>query len=200
MVPALNLEKSSREHTWITHSQIALEYPEAINLMGDILYDKMYDERAKNFVRSLLFFLETDGHLSWKQFDSIFFIFKTYEEYKAHIKDGTLIRKGHRLIAVRRGALQFVGNVTHIPGDFIRTLSTDKQTDMLYKMIFGHEPVFADQLDDDGEPVYDVGYREDGSRAFYLPTEESLEKQGIEAFMSDSDRYAVAAFFNKDLR
>lgn len=200
VVPTLNLEKSSREHTWITHSQIALEYPEAIELMGNILYDKIYNEKAKNFVRSLLFFLETDGHLSWKQFDSIFFIFKTYEEYKAHIKDGTLMRRGHRLLAVRRGPLSFVGNITQIDPGVIGELRTDRQLDGLYRKIFGHEPVFAEQLDDDGDGMYDLAYRSDGSRMFLLPTEESLDRQGIDAFMSDRDRYAVAAFFNKDLR
>jgi hypothetical protein len=200
MCPILNLTKSSREHTWVTHEQIALEYPEAITLMGNILHDKHYDERAKNFVRSLLFFLSTDGHLSWKQFDSIFFIFESYDAYKAHIKDGTLVRNGHNLVAVRRGALSFVGNVTHLRHEDIGPLRTDRDVDRLYKRIFGTEPTFPDMYNDDGDVDYDLAYRADGSRMFLLPTEESLNKQGIEAFMSDSDRYHVAAFFDKSLR
>lgn len=208
-LPILNLTKSTREHTWITLEQIALEYPEAIDMMAFILFANhggknkapVYPERAKDFIRSLLFFLETDNHLSWKQFDSIFFLFESYDAYKNATRGGTTIRKRGDLVAAKRGKMSFVGRLTVIEHDsYLPNLNTDRGMDLLYKRIFGHEPIFAEQFDDDGEPIFDVGYRDDGSRYFSMPTQESLEADMVDAFLTDRDRYAVAAFFNKDLR
>lgn len=198
--PRLCLTPSSRTKTWITHEQIALEYPEAINMMAFVLAQKEYPDRAKDFVRSLLFFLETDQHLSWKQFDSIFFLFNSFDEYKSATKNGTTIRKSGNLIAAKRGGMSYVGRVTFIPATASEYLSTDRGFDNLHRRIFGSEPVFPERFDDDGEPCMSLNYRDDGSRYFTMPTEESLLRDGIEAFMSDIDRLAVARFFNKDLR
>lgn len=197
LCPVLNLTKSSREHTWVTFEQIALEYPEAIEMMAFVLYKKEYNTKSKDFVRSLLFFLEVDQHLSWKQFDSIFFLFESYDAYKNAYNKGTVLRKSGNLIAAKRGKHSFVGRIDIVNN--VGPIATDKQFDSLYCRIFGHQPVFEEQFDD-GEPIYDVAYRDDGSRMFLLPTEESLKKDSIDAFLSSHDRYAVAAFFNKDLR
>ncbi len=198
LLPTLNLTKSTREHTWITQEQIALEYPEAIDMMAHVLFSHhggkkktpIYPEKAREFVRSLLFFLNHDGHLSWKQFDSIFFLFD-----KNATKEGTTRRKKGNLIAAKRGSISFVGRVTHISSDDIWwDTNTDRGFDRLYRHIFGHEPTFEENMDEEG-PM-DTNYRDDGSRYFSLPTEESLRKQGIDAMMSDSDRAAARSFFS----
>src|SRR4029079_8513382 len=89
---------SSRQKSWITFQQISLEYPEFLDKIAEVLFSGDYDERSKEFVRSLLFFLDVDGFLSWKQFDSVFRICTTYKEYLRKKKNGTFFSQAGRII------------------------------------------------------------------------------------------------------
>lgn len=156
---------SSRKHSWITFQQISLEYPQFLNKIADILFCSNYDEKAKDYTRNILVWLENWQFVSWKQFDSIFRICESYREYKASIKQGTSVLKYQGITSIRRGNFGFTyvsKNGETIPLD----LSTDKSVDKLCEVVFGSVPFFEEEIEEGMEKHY----RSDGSRYFSIPT------------------------------
>ena len=149
---------SSRRNSWITMRQIENEYPQFFNKISEILYYD-FNDKAKDFARSILTFLELWGFISWKQFDSILSICRTYAEYKEC--DGVYTFQGMKTVKKCGISFTYIDSRNfHLP-----YLWTDKNTDRLYERIFGHPPVFEEELEEGME----VAYRPDGSRMFLLP-------------------------------
>jgi hypothetical protein len=151
---------SSRRNSWITLDQTDKEYPEFIDKISEILYYKEYNEKAKEFARSILVWLDLWGFVSWKQFDSIFGICKTYDEYKKALTNGTRIFRYRNVIMMKRAKVACTfRDTTRIP-----SLSTDREFDKFHEFLFGHPPVFEEEVEDGMTKCY----RSDGSRYFAL--------------------------------
>lgn len=151
---------SSRKNSWVTMSQIAIEYPEFIDKIADILYYKEYDNKAKDFARNVLNFLHLWKFVSWKQFDSILSVCSSYESYKRKFESGTGTFLNGRLATYRRGSHSFT--TIKLPSPPF----TDREFDRLHEKLFGQAPYFEEEIEDGME----VAYRSDGSRYFMLPT------------------------------
>src|SRR6187551_1368662 len=93
---------SSRKENWITLQRIAWEFPQFFHKIGDILFTDRYDERAKDYIRSILFFLDVDRFISWKQFDSVFRICSSYREFLSKIQEKTFINRERGVVSVMR--------------------------------------------------------------------------------------------------
>lgn len=153
--------ESSRKSSYITIEQIDRECPEIINKFADILFDKDYNEYAKEFARILLEFLSDWDYLTWKQFDSLLRISKNYFEYQRKMKEGMFYGNiGGKAFISRNGSC--------IITDKPFNISTDKKMDYWQEKIFGSRPVFPEELD--GQTL---AYARNGKRMFLLPEPDS---------------------------
>ena len=159
---------SSRLKSWITLDQISLEYPEFLDQIAEILFSGEYGKRPKEFVRSILYFLELDRFISWAQFDSIFRICTTYKDYLEKVKSGTFMRQQGRLVSIKRNSV----TLTHMSPRPISldALSTDRAVDRFCENILGYPCMFEEEL----EGGMSRAYRSDGSRYFTYTTDEDI--------------------------
>jgi hypothetical protein len=157
---------SSRRNSWITLSQIGIEYPEFIDKIADVLYYPKYNEKSKQYARSILTWLELWKFVSWKQFDSIFRICASYNEFKT--SDGIFRYNG--VTSINKNSVSFTTKSA-----ISNTEWTDRATDRLHEHIFGFRPIFEEEIEDG----MSLEYRSDGSRYFALPTGD----ERIEDFM-----------------
>jgi hypothetical protein len=155
--------KSSREKSWITFHQIVLEFPETFDKIAEIINDPAYNDVVRKYARSILDYLSLWKFLSWKQFDSIWKIVKTKEEYFREKNQTTQIYQFRSVVNVRRGPLVFTYTDSKPYLDKIRAL-TDKQMDRFYEKLFGCRPQFEEEIEDGLTVCYD----KDGSRYFAM--------------------------------
>jgi len=164
-------KKSSRRKSWVTLDQIEDEYPEFTKKIADILFatdengdDKYYD-KAQNYARSILEFLEDWDFISWKQYDSLMAI-RPNGKYPYVYMEKVKIYGEHYYINIAKDKLHFtVPNITIQEVEKNIGSGTDKEMDSFYKKIFGEQPYFSENLEG-----FTTEYRDDGSRYFTLPT------------------------------
>lgn len=162
--------KSSREKSWITFEQIVLEFPETIDKISEIINDPVYNDVARGYARSILNYLSLWQFLSWKQFDSIWKIVRTKEEYFREKNQTTQIYRYSHVVNVRRGPLVFTYVDSNPEMNAIRNL-TDKQLDQMYTRIFGCRPQFEEESEDGLTLKYDRS----GKRYFAMASDDDLE-------------------------
>lgn len=149
----VNEKKSSRLNSWITLDQITKEFPEFYDKIEDI-FSKKYNERAKSFATNIMNFLEMDGFLSWKQFDCIWRICETYEDYMAGVAKG-FYRYGSVVNIQRNGISLTCGSGTPSLEKHLGRKTTDEEMDSLYTKLCGHRPLFSEELDEGLTVDYD---------------------------------------------
>lgn len=161
---------SSRKNSWITFDQICKEYPEFIDKLCDIVTCPQYPSKAREFARSIMDYLLLWKFVSWKQFDSIMLTLPSYEEYKKSLIGKSQVVKNRNATSVRRGGVSF----TYLSKKDIylnyEDLSTDRGIDKLCTTIFGHPPVFEEEVEEGLVRDYDRY----GNRVFLLPTPETM--------------------------
>lgn len=163
-------QKSTRQCSWITLRQITDEFPEFFDKIEDIFAKKnpSYSDLAKNFGESIMTFLDLWGFLTWKQFDSVWRMSNTYDDYiagkeRGYYRYGSVVSINHRGVSFTIGSGE--GTIDK------HYFTTDREMDMWHKRLFGFPPEFEEEAEDG----YSVAYRSDGSRYFALPTgDESL--------------------------
>ena len=169
--------KSSRKKSWVTLEQIETEYPEFIRKIADILFKKekgdrkdknrkfAYYDKAQNYARSILEFLEDWDFISWKQYDSLMAI-RPNGVYPYVYMEKVKIYGEFHYTNVAKDKLHFT-----VPNMQVEEVKrnigngSDKEMDRFYKKIFGEQPYFSENFDG-----YTTEYRNDGSRYFALPT------------------------------
>ena len=163
-------KKSSRKKSWITLNQIMDEYPEFWDKLLDILFskgDEQYWHKSIDYAKSILDFICDWEWISWKQFDSIMMIVNNKEKYnQSYIDRNRRMTRYKDMVAYKGNSVGF----TFIDRDgelanLIKYSKTDKDIDKLHEKIFGHRPMFEEEI-----AGYSISYREDGSRFFSLPT------------------------------
>jgi hypothetical protein len=160
---------SDRKNSWITLRQITLEYPEFFDKVEEIFTktSPSYNDKAKNYATSIMRFLELWEWISWKQFDSIWRISSTYEDFIQGKNQG--FYKFGSVVSIQSHGLSFTSR-EHVIPEFSR-ITTDREMDTWHEKLFGHRPHFEEE---EVEGL-SVSYRKDGSRFFALPTgDESL--------------------------
>lgn len=152
---------SSRRNSWITLGQIGNEYPEFLDKIADVLYIPSYNSKSKEYVHSILSWLELWKFVSWKQFDSVFRIIDGWEKYKNSVRNGVQLVHSQGITSLKRGnvAYTYRGEAPNVDK------WSDKATDLLHECIFGFPPMFEEEEQDGMERQYD----KDGNRWFALP-------------------------------
>lgn len=170
VITSLPESTSSREKSWITIGQIDQEFPEFIDKLADILYDKLYKERAKDYARSILTWLELWKFVSWKQFDSVWKICNTKEAWMSGQRDGFNMQIFRGVLNISTPKVTFTIREDHYPEMRKKLKMTDRELDLFHKKVFGVMPMFGEE-----EEGFAVKYRGDGSRYFTFPLDADME-------------------------
>ena len=179
--------KSSRKNSWISLRQITKEYPEFFDKIDDIFTqtNPTYYYRAKNFAYSICEFLELFGFLSWKQFDSIWGISSTYNDYISG-KERGYYRYGS-VVSISKNRVHFTSNIKYVDTIIFPDVKnmTDQQMDLLHKQITGERVYYPEEYDEGLVLSYD----KDGGRFFSLPTDEDCDNAWNEANTNNNGLY-----------
>lgn len=167
----VNEKNSTRTKSWITFWQIALEFPETIDKIAEIINDPVYNDHARSYARNILDYLALYRFLSWKQFDSIWKIVRTKAEYFSQKNSPTKIYQYKSVVNVNRASLSFTFRKTDsLAKEKSFDYMTDKELDNFYYRIFGHKPIFEEEI----EEGFTVQYDRNGSRYFALNSDLEL--------------------------
>jgi len=161
-------EKSStRKVSWITLNQITKEYPDFFDKIEEIftLSNPSYNDKSKKYATSIMEYIELFGFISWKQFDSIWSICRTYNDYiegknKGHYNYGSIL-------SLRSKNVNLTVNKNYLDNPFLFTGKklTDKDLDRISTKLFGSRC-----MAEEDEEGLALTYDEDGNRCWYLPT------------------------------
>lgn len=174
IVTKLEYKEPSRLKSWISIDQIENDMDGVIfmNKVGDVLFTNKYNEKSKEFARSILDFLIGWEFITWKQYDSLMAIREEGKKVPVVMtrdkdkKGYYYINEGSNYINVKNSKLSFTVRTGVIQADSIlgfeiSSAKTDRDFDRIYEKIFGEAPCF-----EENEEGYDTSYDKEGQRYF----------------------------------
>ena len=174
---------SSRKVGWITLNQMSKEYPDFFDKIEEIftISNPSYNDKAKKYATSIMEYIELFGFISWKQFDSVWNICRTYKEFiegkeKGYYSYGSVLslRSENVNLTLNKDLVKIVygtGNTLFETGKKL----TDKDLDRISTKLFGNRALAP--ADEEG---LGLDYDDNGKRCWYLPTgKESFKKLKI---------------------
>jgi hypothetical protein len=159
---------STRRKSWITDEQILTEYGTAfVEKIVDIQTSFVVNVKTKIFVTNVFNFLIDHGFLTWKQFDNVMLVTKTYDEYIKNKKGNYVLALNKNILTVKELLNNRTFSINTMGFDCLELDSTitDKKLDELYYKYFGELPMFEEEEVDGLQLSYDKS----GSRIFLLP-------------------------------
>lgn len=141
----------------INYDEIWEFYPEFFDKCSNVLSGK--SEKSKEWINSLLEFLQDWDSLTWNQFASVF---KPWGKNWSEIgQNDIIVFSGEYIMVFDKKIVQRSNQKTKKPYFFIP--KTDRELDELYKKVYKIEPRFW-QIEQKG---YLMRYNRDGKREFY---------------------------------
>ena len=160
-------KKSTRKVSWITLNQITKEYPDFFDKIEEIfiISNPCYNDKSKKYATSIMEYIELFGFISWKQFDSIWDICRTYNDYIEGKDKGYYIYGS--VLSLRSKNVKLSINKNYLDNPFLFTgiKLTDKDLDRITSKLFGSR-----SLAEEDEEGLALAYDNDGNRCWYLPT------------------------------
>jgi hypothetical protein len=160
-------KNSSRKVSWITLNQITKEYPDFFDKIEEIftISNPCYNDRSKKYATSIMEYIELFGFISWKQFDSVWNICRTYNDY-IEGKDKGYYTYGS-VVSLRSKNVKLSLNKNYLNNQFLFTGKklTDKDLDRISTQLFGSRC-----MAEEDEEGLALTYDDDGNRCWSLPT------------------------------